>query len=66
MVGAGPACGYEFIPDRLGEWNVYQVVGMHVADLVSPEAILRASKAMWLGCDPRPTLQSGIYSFFGP
>lgn len=54
----------QLIADFLREGDVHQAVAMHVADLSSPQAVFCASKAMRLGRDPRPALQSGIDSFF--
>jgi len=66
MVGLSPTRGHQFISDLFRKGNVHEVVTMHMADFSPPQAIFRASKAVWLGGDPRPTLQSGVYSFFGP
>jgi|SRR5712692_1148819 len=60
MVGVYPACGYQFIPDRLGERNVYEAVGMHMTDLASREAILRSAEPMRAARHPWPVLYSAM------
>ena len=65
MVSVGPACGHQFIPDRLREWNVYEAVGMHMADLASREAILRSAEPMRAARHPWPVLYSAVDFFTG-
>src|SRR5260370_17952007 len=64
VVGFGATTCNQLFADCLRKGNVHQAVAVHVADLSSPHALSRTSKAMRLGRDPRPALQSGIDSFF--
>src|SRR5437899_2442212 len=64
VVGFGATTCNQLFADCLRKGNVHQAVAVHVADLSSPQAVLRTSKAMRLGRNPRPALQSGIDSFF--
>src|SRR5712664_3370372 len=64
VVGFGATTCNQLIADCLRKRNVYQAVAMHVADFSSPQAVFCASKAVRLGRNPRPALQSGIDSLF--
>jgi hypothetical protein len=55
VVWFGATSGHQLIPNPLRKGNIHQAVTVYVADFSSPQAIFRASKAVWLGCDPRPT-----------
>src|SRR5881275_3209578 len=63
MVSVRPACGNQFIPDRLREWNVYEAVGMHMADLASRQAILRSAEAMRVPTHSWPVLYTAMELF---
>ena len=60
----GATRGYEFVSDFLRKGNVNEVITVDVADFSPPQAIFCASKAVWLGCDPRPALHHLIDSLF--
>src|SRR6266478_2201592 len=64
VVGSGATSCDQLIADFLRKRNVHQAVAMYVADFSSPQAVFCTPKAMRLGCDPGPALQSGIDSFF--
>ena len=64
VVGFDATTCNQLFADCLRKGNVDQAVAMHVADLSSPQAVFCASKAMRLGRNPRPALQSGIDSLF--
>ena len=61
----GPANGHQFIPDRFREWNVYEAVGMHMADLASRQAILRSAEAMRVPTHSWPVLYTAMEFFAG-
>ena len=64
VVGFSSTGGHQFISDHFWKGDVHKMVAVHMADFPSPEAIFRASKAMWLGFNPGPIFQSVIDSGF--